>query len=580
MKRHRTDRVERLSGWCALALVALCGQSAGQITHRTVALTGQQAANLPAGVVYSDFFSSNQAAPVRLNRLGHVAFVARVTGPGVTASNDGGMWVDRGGVVELVAREGEQAPLLPPGVVLADVQISTSGLVLNSAGDVVFKATVAGPGVTTSNDRAAWMVRSGVTELVLREGDPAPEAGPDEVVRAFILPAFNSDGVVGLSGGLSGPGVVDTNDEAVWSGEPGGLHMVLRESEAAPGFWDGVWVFSVSQPAMNEMGALAFRGSVEGPGIVHGMNDPAIWAVREGAIELLAGAAVDAPGAPPGTGPIALGTPLLNEQGLCAFEGDLFGAGVTYDDASAVWSERGGVLAMVVRGSDPAPDTEPGVVFSTFDVVGFNGFGEAMIHAYVRGPGVTQNNDRGFWSQGRGELALVLREGQQAPEQASGVLVFTLGSAALNRHGQHAVSASMSNNASCLWVSDATGSLRTIVRTGQVVDVDDDPVAEDLRTVNGFAFGGLNDAGEVLYRMRFTDGGSGVFVATLPAPGPCPADINGDDVVDAQDFVILAGNFGGEVGPFVDGDLDGDGWVLANDFAVLAGGFGCGLPEE
>jgi hypothetical protein len=39
-------------------------------------------------------------------------------------------------------------------------------------------------------------------------------------------------------------------------------------------------------------------------------------------------------------------------------------------------------------------------------------------------------------------------------------------------------------------------------------------------------------------------------------PPPCPGDTNGDHVVNAQDFVILAGNFGSDCS---DVDYDGDG---------------------
>ncbi|TVQ81336.1 MAG: hypothetical protein EA380_02010 [Phycisphaeraceae bacterium] len=55
----------------------------------------------------------------------------------------------------------------------------------------------------------------------------------------------------------------------------------------------------------------------------------------------------------------------------------------------------------------------------------------------------------------------------------------------------------------------------------------------------------------------------------------CPGDINGDGIVDLDDFIILAGNFGSGPGATPQqGDLNGDGFVNLDDFIILAGNFG------
>jgi hypothetical protein len=58
----------------------------------------------------------------------------------------------------------------------------------------------------------------------------------------------------------------------------------------------------------------------------------------------------------------------------------------------------------------------------------------------------------------------------------------------------------------------------------------------------------------------------------------CIADVNGDNMVTAADFTILAGSFGSS-GPACvgrqQGDLNCDGIVNAADFTILAGDFGC-----
>ena len=78
-----------------------------------------------------------------------------------------------------------------------------------------------------------------------------------------------------------------------------------------------------------------------------------------------------------------------------------------------------------------------------------------------------------------------------------------------------------------------------------------------------------------------TPGNTGSFTSDLftidglVPPPPCPGDINGDLVVDLDDFIILAGNFGSGPGMTPqDGDLNGDGFVDLDDFIILAGNFG------
>lgn len=89
------------------------------------------------------------------------------------------------------------------------------------------------------------------------------------------------------------------------------------------------------------------------------------------------------------------------------------------------------------------------------------------------------------------------------------------------------------------------------------------------------------DAGK--YRLRYTSvcGETTSLPATLAVlpGGACDGDVNGDDSVNAADFVILASNFGMASGAVrSDGDLNGDGAVNASDFVILAANFGSSCP--
>ena len=76
------------------------------------------------------------------------------------------------------------------------------------------------------------------------------------------------------------------------------------------------------------------------------------------------------------------------------------------------------------------------------------------------------------------------------------------------------------------------------------------------------------------------------LVRTGTAPVPplidlgFPGDLDGNDVVNFQDFVILATNFGKETDEPKEGDINGDGRVTFADFVVLAQNFGKIKPPQ
>lgn len=84
-----------------------------------------------------------------------------------------------------------------------------------------------------------------------------------------------------------------------------------------------------------------------------------------------------------------------------------------------------------------------------------------------------------------------------------------------------------------IWAQQADGTLRLIVREGDLIDVDNGPNV-DLRTVkelnaqNIFYQSGnedgkgsvFNDAGQLVFAAQFTDNSSGAFVSSAAVPEP------------------------------------------------------------
>jgi hypothetical protein len=59
------------------------------------------------------------------------------------------------------------------------------------------------------------------------------------------------------------------------------------------------------------------------------------------------------------------------------------------------------------------------------------------------------------------------------------------------------------------------------------------------------------------------------YVATLTGAPPCPADLNGDNTVNVEDFLFLLAAWGGP-----EGDVDGDGTTSIIDFLELLAQWG------
>src|SRR5262249_33497484 len=122
-----------------------------------LARTGTQAPGVNAGIVFSEFTAAISLAagtvPV-LNGVGQVAFLAKLAGPGVTTTNDFGIWLATSGSAQLVAREGDPAPGTPDGVRFSSLSTQPA---LNDKGQLAFQALLIGPGVTGTNNTSIFV---------------------------------------------------------------------------------------------------------------------------------------------------------------------------------------------------------------------------------------------------------------------------------------------------------------------------------------------------------------------------------------------------------------------------------------
>lgn len=595
----------------ALAAVLVSGLPA-QAQLRTVALSGFAAPGVETGALVGQF-SNNVAAQLPLDNAGGSAFLGRLLAGsgGVTSGVDTAIWSDAAGALELVAREGTQAPGVPRGGLFAEL---TRDPMLNDNGQVAFPAllrTGVG-GVTPGNDGGIWAQREGQLELVAREGSQAPGTPPATTFSSFAANSqsdgflvFNNLGQTTFTASITiGGGVATTNDTGIWAETASGLTLVAREGAAAPGIEAGAVFDDLASPSdspvLNHHGRVAFAAQLRvGAGGVTIGNDFGIWVADDGELTLALREGASAP-APNGATFRHFGEVQINDAGSLLFRGLLNpGPGaVTADNDDALWLRRGDDITLVAREGGQAPGAAAGANYGAFSFAALNNHDRAAFSGYlqVEAGGVTANNNAAVWSGAAGDVRLVARENDQAPGALGGVFsdFFTPN---INTAGQVAFMAMLKPNVGGvtsasdrgIWATDVTGALRLIAREGDPLEV----APGDVRTIAQLGFRSnsgnadgrysmFNDFGQVQFWAEFVGGGEGVFVSDLVRRSPSPADFDENGVVNGDDLVAWNMGFGtAESAMQAEGDVDGDHDVDGRDLLAWQQHLGsAGTPQS
>jgi len=523
-----------------LASTGIPGAANGtSVAFRTIALEGEPA----PGTEEQEGVFTTFGLPA-LNASGDVAFSARLaTSAGdVDSSNDSGIWATSGqGDPALVAREGDETPGIQDGT-FADLGFVDPHL--NDSGQTAFANDVTIP--SDINHTTMWRSDGiGGLDPILREGDPAPGTSGDVFLDFFGL-GLNDAGDMAFQGTLrQGTGTTTfSNDMGIWAPDgAGGLELVAREGNQAPGLPSGVLIGSFRTGRMNEAGDVAFTAFLEhGAGGVTDSNDSAHFAPDgSGGVSAVAREGSQAPGAPSGAvfadlvGGGGTDLPVLNAKGEIAFatlmEQGL--GGVTASNDNGLWGPDGsGGLTLVAREGDPAPGAPPGAVFEAMGFAQLNDASQMAFLALLKegSGGVDATNSLGIWGpDGAGGLAPIVRGGVPGLPDVSFLTSGSLGLSEPHLTDDGAVGflgfleGAGLDGEPAAFIAKIGEAPVLLVRAGDVLEVR----PGDFRTVSSFGFlrtqgvdshKAFNDAGQFAFRAHFTDGSSGVFVASVPEP--------------------------------------------------------------
>ncbi|MES1213772.1 MAG: choice-of-anchor tandem repeat NxxGxxAF-containing protein [Singulisphaera sp.] len=497
----------------------------------TVALTGMQVPGESLGTT----FGSLDLAPPSLSPTGQIVFAAQLAG----GSNAFGLWTGSSpSNLAVVALQGQQAPGTDPGVTFAYGDLSPA---INASGKIAAAAVLSGPGVTSTNDEGIWAGLPGAANLIVREGTlahiPARYGSIMELYSTFSPVVAPSGQVAWVSAlqDLSGnptseAGIFVATGTTVQTyasthssslnftgfGSPGMITFAnnqvvtifsatqdINDGQGHISHVDGIWLI----PSILFGGAIAQSGTAAA-GTVPGVTYSSVYfaensngssvhiAVTGGTFTTIYFGNLTGPGVVPG----------VNDQG--------------------VWEGSMNTSAIVARTGDQAPGLPAGTVFTSFTDTGLNdglpsNHGLAAMLAHVGGPGITSANDTGIWAGVPGNLHLLLRNGDQLADGLNSPLTVTgLNHFIMNHASQIALSL---GDGSIIGTNQA-GEWIIVARPGDPFQV----APGDVRTIASLSFlqggqssGGptpFNDLGQVAFSATFTDGSSGMFVASVPEP--------------------------------------------------------------
>ena len=414
---------------------------------RTVALSGQHAPGTVGNVRFDGF-----EVP-QLNANGQVLFHASLVGESICCNfftggnwNNVGLWTGDSGSLALVARAGDQVPGFPAGVRYSG-PFNFTNPSFSSSGQFSFDAGLVGPVTNNSYGYGILSGSLGSINLVLLSGDHAPGTPPDFGFRGFDGPdnfKINSSGQTVFASALTSTTAWDEGN-GIWSSRSGTLQLVTREGDHAPGMPADVKFDSLGCPMLNSSGHVVFSAALTGNGIYFGYNR-SIWSDRSGSLAAIA--RTDDPAAGLASGIVFRGLesePKLDAAGHVAFVGYLAGPGVTEVNDTGIWSDVSGSMSMVVRSGEHAPGTPSGVNFKNLgECALFNSSGKIAFFAGLTGPGVDATNDSGIWSNASGAFSPVMRVGDPAPG-VDGKVFGSFGDKFFNDAGQVAFQGYLTN---------------------------------------------------------------------------------------------------------------------------------------
>ena len=327
--------------------------------------------------------------------------------------------------VETVVLTGDPVPGADVGVVFGGFSLPS----LNASGQTAFTSVLDGDALDPTANSGIYRGDSSILTEVARRGDQVPGADIGVVFNFFDLPTLTDSGQTGFTSSLAGPSVGYDNDNGIYREDSGTLTEIAREGEQVPGASNGVmFAFTgFNPPIFNESGQVTFITSLIGNKVTAD-NDNAIYRDNAaGILSLVAREGEPAPNSDNDAVFTSFQTPMLNASGQITFRATIT-SDVSGISDQGIYSENSGSLTSFVLAGEQVPGFADDVVFNDFNFpVELNSSGQTTFLSSFLGTGATQIKSMGIFSGGPSSLSLIAQEGDEAPGDADGATFLNFG---------------------------------------------------------------------------------------------------------------------------------------------------------
>jgi hypothetical protein len=412
--------------------------------------------------------------------------------------------------------------------------------------------------------------------LIARSGDPVPSFAATYTFSPFGGPLFNNLGEATFFSGVSSGGFL------FFSGAPGTVAPVFINPATRAEYPSGAAFTDPELMGFNDKGYILLKERVSHPSVPTDADEVLMVRIPESSASWIRVAeGRQAAGRAPGVryGSLDFGTrTAFDRNGMVAF------VNLPSDGIFGLFAESDSGIAQLLKAGDELPGV-PGSAVELFDAVVMDDRRGVVASVYYSDPFGSQMAAWASNTAGYGARVLA-KTGDLAPDVVPCGVIDSVFVHAANRNHQTLLQVGLGGNSyfgdRVLYLHDRVRGLVKLVQTGTPFEVS----PGDVRTVNSFrpvsavtasiSHGRPNwmdHAGNAMTILEFTDGTHALVRFRVdPAAFSCPADFNGDGLVDDFDFQIFAGAYNDLVVPPADGvcDVNADRVVDDVDFTLFA----------
>jgi hypothetical protein len=509
-------------------VVFYSSEACSQFLFDRVAITGEPTAVQIPDSEPSVMTFASLSNPI-INDLGESAFAGSIVGaPG----SESGIWSQAfpSALLSAVAKEDLPVRLSDPKTIFGDASGgSTFGpLKLEQGRYPTFRARLMGSNVNQANDSAVYRWTGQVPVEFFREGDRTTGGAGTTVGDLFLLPDTVQETVLRRLPTIGG---APPNDTAIHT-----PFAYYSEGNVVRGDLGDLTEVRPIRATTTQAVIRAPRGT---------LGEQAIFEIESGNADELVFEG-HRPSNAPAVELTAFNHPIAvysdetrSDRYRTVFGATLSGQDVGPQNDSAILSTRSvsqSSLFLIVREGMQVPGRPAGVTLgslATDNLVG-GANGHFLFNSQLVGPGIGETNDWAIvgWTDLTSNGAVLAQEGEFVPGLPSGAQLVGLNAPhfQLNLNGDAIFNAqfmSPSGDGLGLFYANVDGSdPQLIVRTGQDFDIGggifktiSDIGLLEMATPWDGRGAQINDAGQVVFNLSFTDGSQGVFTTVIPEPG-------------------------------------------------------------